>query len=130
MSQFNEPWQVRPYDLAKSPVWISSPEHPHGGWSSQSWDIIPANSERATCHVEFRSSDDDWSPTPDLPLAIAYRDRIIACVNACARFDIETVRVALAQYLERQHAPLPRENCQEDECVDASSFDEIGIQRT
>ena len=93
MSKFNEPWRVREYDLLnKKP--LASIGDDGEMWVSAEWNILPSNSERSVCTVAARSDSADWSPTPNLHLAAAYRDRIIACVNACAGMDDPVVEIA------------------------------------
>lgn len=106
--KLNEPWRIRPYDLKQEPRAIVG----EGGecWVHQGWNILPDNSERSICEVNFSSSFAAWAPTQNRSQAIAYRDRIVACVNACAGMEdpeaeIATLR-AQAQVLHSFAVPV------------------------
>lgn len=78
----HEPWKVREYNLAQKP-YIQEDKGRTYLW--QSWDII-ADSEREVARVLWSAGHEScaWGAVLDKRLAEANRDRIVACVNACA----------------------------------------------
>ena len=84
---FDEPWQVRPYDLRQGPDTTSD------GIQFQHWDIIGNSGPRCLCETGWSERPVNWGYTGDPDRALAIRDRIIACVNACAGMEDPTVAI-------------------------------------
>lgn len=103
---FDEPWQVRPHDLENGPVTCSN------GIQFQNWDIIGNSGPRCLCETGWSDRPVAWGPAPDPVRAAAIRDRIVACVNACAGManpiiDIPALRTRITE-LEAEVALLNR----------------------
>lgn len=81
MNHSPEPWAVRLYSTEPAVCMSSDGKE---AWVYQSWDIISSDSERRVAEVGFRTDAGPWSPVSSPVTAKANRDRIVACVNACA----------------------------------------------
>lgn len=88
-----EPWKIREYDLARRP-YIQEDKGRTYQW--QSWDILAADSEREIARVLWSAGHEScaWGAVLDKQLAEANRDRIVACVNACAGMEDPAAEIA------------------------------------
>lgn len=112
-----EPWQVRPENLRDTPTTYYD-ETTGFTVTFQTWDIIGVDSPMRIAEVGFRANPDervgtDWGPTQRMSEAIANRDRIVACVNACAGMadpaaEINQLRSRIE---ELENPPRSREAC-------------------
>lgn len=103
---FDEPWQVRPYDLRQGPSTTDD------GTRFQHWDIIGSSGPSCLCETGWTDRPVKWGYPGGPVHAAAIRDRIVACVNACAGManptaDIPALRARIAE-LEEQVAVLTR----------------------
>lgn len=89
---FNEPWRVRPYHLKEDPNLAVGDDGEV--WAFQDWDILGSDSEHRIAQVGFSQNSSDWGCVSSRKQAIANRDRIIACVNACAGMEDPAAEIA------------------------------------
>lgn len=84
---FDEPWQVRPHDLQEGPFTCTD------GTRFQHWDIIGNSSPHCLCETGWTDRPVNWGYMGDSDRAVAIRDRIITCVNACAGMEDPTTEI-------------------------------------
>lgn len=104
-----EPWKVREYDMAKKPYSSLDDQQQRVQWHT--WDILSGDSERTIAQVTWSQGQSSctWGAVPDRDLAIANRDRIVACVNACCGMEDPAAEIAILRQHSAELAQLTAE---------------------
>jgi len=99
MTTFHEPWHVRPYDLKHGAQLVGANDSDEP-WISQEWNLEGADGTNTLATVKFCTATGGWGNITSRIEAIAIRDRIIACVNACAGMADPVAEIARLRALE------------------------------